>query len=295
MSDKYGHVAILGAPNAGKSTLVNALVGEKVSIVTHKVQTTRMRILGIAQHERAQMLLIDTPGVFSAKKAVDRALVGEAWAALDDADVIVVMVDAARKTISDETLSILKRLRDWRGPKLLVLNKVDQADKERLLRFTAELNAQEDFDATFMISALSGSGLADLRSALADVMPEGEWAYDPDLPTTAPVAIAAAEITREKLFINCHQEIPYATAVVTDHWAEEDGRTLIHQSIILERDSQKGVVIGKKGSMLKRIGSAARQDIEQMIDGRVHLDIRVKVERDWTQKNRAARLLKALD
>lgn len=291
---RFGHVAILGAPNAGKSTLTNALVGEKVSIVTHKVQTTRTRILGIAMHGQTQMLLVDTPGVFAPKKSLDRALVQEAWAALDMADIILVMVDAARKNISDETRAILERVDGLDCQKSLVLNKVDATKKEHLLQLSAQLHALLDFDRVFMVSALKGSGVDDVSAWLANAMPEGEWAYDAELATTLPMRLAAAEITREKLFLNCHQEIPYSTAVLTDQWAHEDGRLLIRQTIILERDSQKGVVIGKAGSMLKRIGSTARAEIEELVGEKVHLDIHVKVDRDWTQKAKADQLIKGI-
>lgn len=294
----FGHVAVLGAPNAGKSTLTNALVGEKVSIVTHKVQTTRTRILGIANIGNAQMVLVDTPGVFAPKKAIDRALVQEAWAALEMADVMLVMVDCARKTISADTMALVQRIAEFDqhdGPVALVLNKVDDCPKQRLLEFSAQLHQAYDFDAVFMISALKGSGLKDVVTWLSAQMPEGPWGFDAEQITTLPMQIAAAEITREKLFLNCHQEIPYSTAVINELWEEgEKNRLVIHQTIILERDSQKGIVIGKGGAMLKRIGTHARTEIQDVFGRKVHLDLRVKVDRDWTDKAKAEQLIKGV-
>ncbi len=278
---RCGFVAVLGAPNAGKSTLVNALVGGKVSIVSPKVQTTRSRVLGITVEKDAQIILIDTPGLFEPQKRLDRAMVSAAWDGARDADAVIFMVDARAKKLADVPERIVKRCRGER-PVFLALNKVDGIDAEILLPLSAALNEQADFTATFMISALNGDGLTELREACAGAMPEGPWLYDAEQMAEMPVRLLAAEITREKLFLRLHRELPYALTVETEHWQERDnGSIAIEQVIYVERDSQKAIVLGKHGQQIKRIGTEARLELEEILGCRAHLRLFVKVAPNW--------------
>lgn len=288
---RCGFVALIGAPNAGKSTLLNALVGAKVSIVTHKVQTTRTLIRGIAIVGWSQMVFVDTPGIFRPRKALDTAMVQSAWSGAQDADVVVLVVDA-RKPDLDAISAILEGLVAARGPRLLVLNKVDLVDRDRLLPLTADLNARIDFDATFMISALKGDGVADLGQHLAVVMPEGPWLYPEDQLTDLPNRLAAAELTREQLMLRLHDELPYSLTVETDTWTENpDGSVRIDQTIYVERDSQKGIVLGKGGRAIRDIGKAARAEIGDMLGRQAHLFLFVKVRERWTQDPERYRMI----
>ncbi len=276
-----GYVAIVGAPNAGKSTLLNALVGAKISIVSSKVQTTRARITGIGIDDQAQIIYLDTPGIFAPKRRLDRAMVQAAWSGVDDADVILLVVDAVRG-YDDETRDILKRLKNQDTPIVLALNKVDKLLREKLLGLTQALNNDFAFAATFMISAEKGDGVGDLRRDLARRMPEGPWLYPEDQLTDVPMRFLAAEITREKLFNALRQELPYAATVETEDWKDQkDGSAKINQVIFIERETQKKIVIGEGGAMLKRIGANARREMEEQFERRVHLFLFVKVRGDW--------------
>jgi len=278
---RAGFVALIGAPNVGKSTLLNALVGAKVSIVTPKVQTTRMLIRGIAIEGPAQLIFVDTPGIFSPRRRLDRAMVDTAWASTADADVVALVIDA-RKGVMDDDDAILRALGDMRAPKVLVLNKVDLVEKPVLLKLTRTLNERARFAATFMISALSGDGVADLKSFLAAQVPSGPWLYPEDQISDAPLRQLAAEITREKLYLRLHQELPYQSTVETEVWKElKDGSVRIEQTIYVERDSQRKIVLGKAGQAIKAIGAAARADIAAAIEQPVHLFLHVKVREGW--------------
>ena len=278
---RAGFVALIGAPNVGKSTLLNALVGAKVSIVTPKVQTTRMLIRGIAIEGPAQLIFVDTPGIFSPRRRLDRAMVDTAWASTADADVVALVIDA-RKGVMDDDDAILRALGDMRAPKVLVLNKVDLVEKPVLLKLTRTLNERARFAATFMISALSGDGVADLKSFLAAQVPSGPWLYPEDQISDAPLRQLAAEITREKLYLRLHQELPYQSTVETEVWKElKDGAVRIEQTIYVERDSQRKIVLGKAGQAIKAIGAAARADIAAAIERPVHLFLHVKVREGW--------------
>lgn len=280
---RCGFVALVGAPNAGKSTLLNTLVGEKVAIVTPKVQTTRTRILGIAVEGAAQMVFVDLPGIFTPKRRLERAMVAAAWRGADDADLVVLLVDAAQRSLDEDTRGIAARLAEARRPAILALNKVDAAPHARLLPFADELNRLAPFGDTFMISALTGDGVGDLRRAVAARLPDGPWLYPEDEITDMPMRLMAAEVTREKVFLRLHAELPYAVAVETESWEEfRDGSVRISQVIYVQRDSQKAIVLGRGGQMIKAIGAAARQDLEQALDRRVHLNLFVKV-RDWVE------------
>ena len=278
---RAGFVALIGAPNAGKSTLLNALVGAKISIVTPKVQTTRMRVRGIAMEGPAQLVFVDTPGIFSPRRRLDRAMVESAWASVQDADLVALLIDA-KKGVTDEDDAILGGLGDVRTPKILVLNKVDLVDKPALLALARKLNERVAFAATFMISALNGDGVADLRRWLAAHVPAGPWLYPEDQISDAPLRQLAAEITREKLYLRLHQDLPYQSMVETDVWKElKDGSVRIEQTIYVERDSQRKIVLGKGGQAIKAIGAAARADIAKAIEQPVHLFLHVKVREGW--------------
>nr|WP_061977838.1 GTPase Era [Aureimonas sp. AU20] len=278
---RSGFVALLGAPNAGKSTLVNQLVGTKVSIVTHKVQTTRALVRGIAIKDRTQIVFVDTPGVFNPKRRLDRAMVRTAWGGAKDADLVLPIIDAQRG-VSEEVETILQRLKDVKQPKILLLNKVDQIRREKLLGMTQEISAKGDFERVFMISALNGSGCDDLMAYLATRLPEGPWYYPEDQISDLPLRQLAAEITREKLFLRLHQEIPYASTVETELWeSRPDGSVRIEQTIYVERDSQKAIVLGHKGETVKAIGQAARKEIAEAAEQKVHLFLFVKVRENW--------------
>jgi GTPase len=278
---RSGFVALIGAPNAGKSTLVNQLVGTKVSIVTHKVQTTRALVRGILIHDRTQIVLVDTPGIFRPKRRLDRAMVTTAWGGARDADLVLVIIDALAG-LNENAEAIFEHLKDVRQPKILVLNKVDRVDPPSLLELTAKANEKLAFDRTFMISALNGSGCKDLRDYLAKALPVGPWYYPEDQISDMPMRQLAAEVTREKLYLRLHEELPYASTVETERWEEKkDGSVRIEQVIYVERESQKKIVLGHKGETIKVIGQAARKEISEMLEQPVHLFLFVKVRDNW--------------
>jgi GTP-binding protein Era len=278
---RCGFVALIGAPNAGKSTLINALVQSKVSIVSHKVQTTRMPVRGIAIEGASQFVFIDTPGIFAPKRRLDRAMVTSAWGGAQDADLTGLLIDA-RKGLDAEAESILKKIPELRGKVFLILNKVDLVDKPALLALATAINERVKFAATFMVSALTGDGVADVRSWLAREVPAGPWHYPEDQVSDAPLRQLAAEITREKLYHRLHQELPYQATVETEDWKEmKDGSVRIEQTIYVERESQKKIVIGKGGQTLKAIGAEARKEIGEITETPVHLFLFVKVREGW--------------
>ncbi len=278
---RSGFVALIGAPNAGKSTLINQLVGTKVSIVTHKVQTTRSIVRGIATHGRAQIVFVDTPGIFKPRRRLDRAMVTTAWGGAKDADLVLVLIDAERGLRGDAE-ALVDNLAEVRQPKILVLNKVDKVKSESLLALTAEVNSKAEFERTFMISALDGSGCADLLDFLAERLPEGPWYYPEDQISDLPMRQLAAEVTREKLYLRLHQELPYSSHVETEKWEEKpDGSVRIDQVIYVERDSQKKIVLGHKGETIKAIGQASRKEIAEILEQKVHLFLFVKVRENW--------------
>jgi GTPase len=276
-----GFVALIGAPNVGKSTLANALVGAKISIVTPKVQTTRTLVRGIAIEGSAQLIFVDTPGIFSPRRRLDRAMVATAWGSTHDADIVTLLIDAD-KGLHEDDEAILRTLGGVRSAKVLVLNKVDLVEKPALLTLTQTLNERMAFASTFMISARSGSGVADLKSFFAAHAPPGPWLYPEDQISDAPMRQLAAEITREKLFLRLHQELPYQSTVETEVWKElRDGAVRIEQTIYVERESQRKIVLGKGGQAIRAIGAAARKDIAVAIEQPVHLFLFVKVREGW--------------
>lgn len=276
-----GFVALIGAPNAGKSTLLNQLVGAKVSIVTHKVQTTRALVRGIATHDNAQIVFVDTPGIFKPKRRLDTAMVTTAWGGAKDADVILVLIDAERGIRGDAD-AILERLKDVRQPMALVLNKIDRVKPEALFALAQTANERVPFKRTFMVSALNGSGCKDLLSYLAEALPAGPWYYPEDQISDLPMRQLSAEITREKLYLRLHQELPYSSHVETERWEEKkDGSVRIEQVIYVERDSQKKIVLGHKGETIRAIGQSARMEIANILDQKVHLFLFVKVRENW--------------
>jgi GTPase len=280
-AQRCAFVALIGAPNVGKSTLINALVGAKVSIVTPKVQTTRSLIRGIAIEGDAQLIFVDTPGIFSPRRQLDRAMVGTAWGSTQDADLVALLIDS-RRGLKEDDEKILQGLGEIRPPKVLVLNKIDLVDKLALLALTHEANQHASFAATFMISALSGDGVPDLKRWLAAHAPAGPWLYPPDQISDAPLRQLAAEITREKLYLRLHQELPYQSTIETEVWKElNDGAVRIEQTLYVERESQRKIVLGKGGQTLKAIGSAARAEIAAAIEQPVHLFLHVKVREGW--------------
>lgn len=283
MTQKCGLVAVIGAPNAGKSTLVNALVGQKVAIVSPKAQTTRARLMGIAIEGTSQILLVDTPGIFSPKRRLDRAMVKAAWEGAESADRLVLVVDAAA-TIGQRVETVLEGIEGRPEAKILILNKVDIAKKGDLLKLATELSARLQPEQVFMVSATSGDGVADVKKHLAAAMPEGPWHYPEDQLSDATDRMVAAELTREQLYLQLHAELPYASAVETEKWEErKDGSTVIHQQILIERDSQKAIILGKGGSKLKAIGAAAREAIGEHLGRKVHLFLHVKVNPRWSE------------
>jgi GTP-binding protein Era len=278
---RCGFIALLGAPNAGKSTLLNRLVGAKVSIVTPKVQTTRTRVLGIASRGLAQLVFVDTPGIFQPRRRLDRAMVSAAWAGAADADLVVLLVDA-EKGVSEEVLHIVEGLRDIECSAILALNKIDLVKREKLLTLAAKLNETNVFTDTFMISSTTGDGVEDLAGTLAQRLPEGPWLYPEDQLSDMAERQIAAEITREKLFLKLRQELPYALTVETEEWEDRpDGSVRMSQIIYVERDSQKAIVLGKGGRMIKAIGAESRQELEQILNCPVHLFLFVKVREKW--------------
>ena len=283
LTTRCGLVAVLGAPNAGKSTLVNALVGQKVAIVSPKAQTTRARLMGIAIAGDTQMLLVDTPGIFTPNRRLDRAMVKAAWEGADDADRVVLVIDAAAK-VAERVEQVIAGVEARPEPKILVLNKVDLADKSQLLVLAARLAERLKPEAIFMISASTGDGVDDLKKHLAAAMPEGPWHFPEDQLTDATDRMVANELTREQLYLQLHAEVPYAAAVETEKWEDrKDGSTVIHQQILIERDSQKAIVVGKGGARLKAIGTAAREAIAEHLGRKVHLFLHVKVNPRWDE------------
>ena len=276
-----GFVAILGAPNVGKSTLVNRLVGAKVSIVTPKVQTTRTRVLGICVVGDSQIVFVDTPGIFAPKRRLDRAMVAAAWGGAADADLVAVLVDSA-KGVDGDTARIMERLRSRKRDAVLVLNKIDRVKKPALLALAAEAGAAAPFAETFMISALNGDGVDAVKGYFASTVPEGPWLFPKDQISDMPLRLMAAEVTREKVFLDLRQELPYAATVETENWQERrDGSVRIEQVIFVERDSQKGIVLGKSGQRVKAIGAESRRELEELLERRVHLFLFVKVRERW--------------
>lgn len=288
---RCGFCAVIGAPNAGKSTLVNVLVGAKVSIVSRKVQTTRARIRGIAIAGETQIIFVDTPGIFEPKRGLDRAMVQGAWAGVEDADATVLLCDA-RLGANDEVLNIIRGLSGARRPVVLALNKVDLVDRPKLLALAETLNAIRPFAATFMISALTGSGVEDLKNDIAARMPPGPFLYPEDQIADAPLRFLTAEITREKLYERLHDELPYASTVETETWEEKaDGSVRIGQIVFVERDSQKMIVLGKGGQTIKALGQAARHDIEAALGRKAHLFLFVKVRDNWSDDPERLRIM----
>ncbi|HQS14849.1 GTPase Era [Reyranella sp.] len=288
---RAGFVAVVGAPNAGKSTLVNGLVGSKVSIVSPKVQTTRMRVIGIAMADipdtgagasRAQVILVDTPGIFRvAKRRLERAMVAAAWQGADDADLVALVVDAERG-IGQETKAIAERLKDSKTSRILVLNKIDLVARETLLALTAELNAIVPFERTFMVSALKADGVDDLLAAFALAVPPGPFLYPEDQAADLPLRLLAAEVTREQVFLQLHQELPYEAAVETEKWEDRpDGSVRVEQIIYVQREGQRAIFLGKGGARIKQIGARARHELSQMLERPVHLFLHVKVSERW--------------
>jgi GTPase len=283
VTQKCGIVAVVGAPNAGKSTLVNALVGQKVAIVSPKAQTTRTRLMGVALSGETQIVLVDTPGIFEGKRRFDRAMVQAAWGGAADADLIALVIDA-KAGLGAKVEAILTGLASRPEKKLLVLNKVDIADKEKLLRHAQRLHEQLDFAETLMISAETGDGVSDLKTRLAAAMPEAPWMFPEDQASDATDRVLAAEITREQIFLQLYQELPQACAVETEKYSErEDGSVEIHQQILVARDSQRAIVLGKGGARLKEIGSKARAELAGLLGVKVHLYLHVKVSPKWDE------------
>jgi GTP-binding protein Era len=291
MTTRCGFCAILGAPNAGKSTLINALVGSKVAIVSPKVQTTRMSVRGVAISGETQIVFVDTPGIFRPRRRLDRAMVGAAWAGAKDADAILLLVDAADLTqhaqspAARDTDTILAGLKNVAGKKMaLVLNKIDGMKRTDLLPLVEKFHAQGTFEDVFLVSALSGDGVADVAQWVAARMPEGPWLYPEDQAADIPLRLLAAEITREKIYHRLHDELPYASAVETEKWEDrKDGSVRIEQVVYVERDGQKAIALGKGGQTIKTIGELARKELETLLDRRVHLFLFVKVRQDWSE------------
>ena len=278
---KCGFVAVIGAPNAGKSTLMNRLVGAKVSIVAHKVQTTRTRIMGIATRDKCQLVFIDTPGIFEPRRRLDRAMVDAAWRGAADSDKVMLVVDAKRG-IDGDTQRIVDGLQRTKRTALLALNKIDLLPRDQLLALASQLNDTGVFEETFMISALKGDGCDDVMDRLTDTLPFGPWMFPEDQLSDLPQRLMAAEVTREFLLLQVHQEVPYAAAVETESWEEfQDGSVKIDQSIYVQRDSQKAIVLGKKGARIKEIGAAARAELSEIFGRKVHLFLHVKVREKW--------------
>jgi len=289
---RCGFVAILGAPNAGKSTLVNTLVGAKVSIVTPKPQTTRMRTIGIAIVGSTQLILVDTPGIFAPRRRLDRAMIAAAWQGARDADVVCLLADAARG-YDEDTRRIAASLKEAGRKVVLVLNKIDRVKKPSLLALADELNREGIFTESFMVSALTGDGVADLRAFLAGRMPRGPWLYPEDQLSDLPLRLLAAELVREQVFLQLRQELPYASAVDVESWEEfEDGSAKVSAVIYVEREGQRPILLGKGGARIKAIGLAARQELERLLGRRVHLMLHVKVEEDWQERPELYRALR---
>lgn len=284
-STKCGFAAIIGAPNAGKSTLINAIVGEKVSIVSSKVQTTRTRVLGIVIEDRTQIIFVDTPGLFKpGNDRMEKAIVAAAWEGLSDSDTILFVVDAT-KGLSRPVRTILERIKPIKGKKyILVLNKIDEIARPKLLELAVAMNAEMDFDATFMVSARNNDGVCDVVKHVAKMMPEGPFHYPEDQMTDMPSRLLAAEITREKLFRSVHDEIPYDITVETENWEQfDDGSIKIDQVVFVARDGQKKIILGKGGAMIGKIGQQAREELEEIFGCRIHLKLFIKVRENWSE------------
>jgi GTPase len=278
---RCGYVALIGAPNAGKSTLLNRLVGQKLAIVTPKVQTTRSRLLGIATAGNTQLIFVDTPGIFTPRRRLDRAMVAAAWAGASDADVTVLLVDAV-KGIDADTRQIIERLKTEKRPTILALNKIDLVRREKLLSLVAEASKLADFERVFMISGLNGDGVDDLYQHLAGMMPAGPFLFPPDQLSDAPERFLAAEVTREQVFLQLHDELPYSATVETESWEERpDGSVRVEQVIYVRRSSQRAIVLGDRGKRIKAIGARARAELGAMLDRKVHLFLFVKVREGW--------------
>lgn len=281
MTDKCGLVAVIGAPNAGKSTLVNALVGQKVAITSAKAQTTRARLLGIALERRTQIILADTPGIFAPRRRLDRAMVAAAWEGAQEADVVLLVIDAVKQR-RHELEPLLETLQGRPERKLLVLNKVDASAKEPLLVLAEELTGRAEFDEVFYISALSGDGVPQLKARLAELMPDGPWHYPEDQVSDASERLLACEITREQLYQQLHDELPYDAAVRPESYTQrKDGSVEVRQQIVVARDSQKAIVLGKRGTRIRAIGEAARKELAEVLGHKVHLFLHVKVDENW--------------
>jgi GTP-binding protein Era len=280
---KCGLVAVIGAPNAGKSTLVNQLVGQKVAITSAKAQTTRARLLGIALEGDTQMILVDTPGIFEPKRRLDRAMVSAAWEGAVEADAVLLVVDPVKQR-RHELMPLVEQLKDRKERKILVLNKVDVSKKEPLLELAQELTQAADFSEVFFVSALTGDGVPELKAHLAAMMPEGPWHYPEDQVSDASERLLAAEVTREQLYQQLHEELPYDAAVRPESYTQRpDGSVEVRQQIVIARDSQKPIVLGKHGSRIKAIGEAARKELSEMLGQKVHLFLHVKVDEKWAE------------
>lgn len=278
-----GLIAIVGAPNAGKSTLVNALVGQKVAIVSPKAQTTRTRVMGIAIEGATQLILVDTPGIFTPERRLDRAMVAAAWEGAEGADLIALIVDG-KGGIGPKVHTVIESLKGRRERKILILNKVDVADKPRLLGHAAKLNEILPFDETYFVSAQTGDGVPELKTALAAAMPECPWHFPEDQVSDATDRMLAAEVTREQLYLQLHQELPYSSAIETEQYKErEDGSVEIHQQILVERETQRAIVLGKGGTRIKEIGARARAELSRLMGVKVHLYLHVKVRPEWQE------------
>jgi GTP-binding protein Era len=283
MTQHCGFVAVVGAPNAGKSTIVNALVGQKVAIVSPKAQTTRTRLMGVAMEGETQIVLIDTPGIFAPTRRLDRAMVAAAWGSLEEAEAILVMVDAAAK-LTGRVERVLEGIANRPEKKYLILNKVDLTRKDKLLTIATELNGRAPFDETFFVSASSGDGVPELKSHLAKLMPEGPWHFPEDEVSDAPERMLAAEITREQLYRQLHEELPYQSTVETEKFTNRpDGSAEIHQQILVARDNQRAIILGHKGERIKEIGSRARAELTELLGRKVHLFLHVKVKANWDE------------
>lgn len=289
-NEKCGLVAIIGEPNAGKSTLINRLVGGKVSIVTPKVQTTRFNIRGVCVHADSQLVFIDTPGIFTAEKNFEKAMVQAAWSGIGDADAVLLLLDVT-KGLRDNVLQIIERLRDHKKPVCLALNKIDEIEKTKLFELAAECDKRGKFEKIFMISALKGDGVADIVTYLSTIVPTHPWLYPAEQMSDISLRLLAAEITREKIFLRLEQELPYAIFVETESWEESDNFVKISQAILVQREGQKKIVIGDKGKMIKEIGISARRDLEKALDKKIHLELFVKVKPNWKEDSESYRTL----
>ncbi len=277
-----GFVSIIGAPNAGKSTLINQLVGSKVSIVSPKVQTTRTRVMGIVNKGSTQVVFVDTPGIFTPRKRLDRAMVSAAWQGTNDVEIILLIIEVARGKINAESQAIVDKLKQQERKAVLVLNKIDLVEKEKLLKIATDMNETGVFTDIYMISALSGDGVDRLLKDITVRMPEGPWMFNEDQVSDMPMRLLAAEITREKIFLQLKEELPYASTVETETWEEFDnGSVKISQIVYVMRDTQKAIILGKGGQQIKKIGEASRKELEEIFERRVHLSLFVKVRENW--------------